>query len=186
MRNVLVALFTIFFSSALIAAELQELEQLMQVREELYGDFEQVKYVKAMDTELNSSGSFAFHRNQSILWQTSWPIENTIELSRDTMVNRQNGQELARLDTQTNPVVTVFSDIFFGVMTSDWSQLERYFSITLEPQDRGWKVHLVPIDVNVRKIISGVDLEGNSYLKRVLFYEETGDRTEIQFSNFKP
>lgn len=169
-----------------VAAVPSELEGLTSAPELLRGEFIQSKYISALDTEFESSGTFEYRRNQAIEWRTVAPIENVLVMTPDRIINRQAGNELSRLESDSNPVVSVFSDIFFGVMTAEWGKLAQYFSFKLKRNGESWTVHLVPIDSSVEQVVSSVELNGDELLREVVLHEAAGDLTRIRFKDMQP
>jgi hypothetical protein len=97
------------------------------------------------------------------------------------MLNYQDGVQVNKLDTETNPIVAVFSDIFFGVMTAQWQILEEYFDVNADVVEGHWTATLTPLDANIGNFIQKVTLEGDQYLKHVTLYEPEGNLTHIEF-----
>ncbi|MBJ7550329.1 outer membrane lipoprotein carrier protein LolA [Marinomonas ostreistagni] len=175
-------LFLIFFSHAIWAASVDELKELLHTPEQLSGHFDQEKYLAAVDTSLKSSGTFAYIAEQEISWHTLAPIENTLTLTPNQIITAQNGQQVSVLDSQNNPVVQVFSDLFFGVMTADWDLLQTYFHIEAHTSQEQWQAQLTPSDVNIAQAITHVSLSGGAFLEQVVLQEVNGNSTTIQFS----
>ncbi|WP_417224686.1 outer membrane lipoprotein carrier protein LolA [Amphritea sp.] len=168
------------------AADFTLLESLTSAPQTLQGRFTQVKLVKALDARFESSGRFDYQRDSSIRWHTLEPIDNLLNLTPQTISNQQGTTVLSKLDSQQNPVVTVFSDIFFGVMTAQWQTLAEYFEMNVEGSKQGWTVTLIPIDSSVEQVVAKVELRGDELLREVLLFEATGDQTQIKFLDLQP
>jgi hypothetical protein len=168
------------------AASLGQLETLFRTPEQLQGHFEQIKYIGSLDAEFSSTGTFEYRRGESIQWNTLEPIENLLVLTPDSISNRQGGNELMRLDGSSSPVVAVFSNIFFGVMSAEWERLSGYFDMEVQSVDQGWRVMLHPLDTSVGQIVSRVELRGDALLREVRLYEAAGDHTLIRFVDLQP
>lgn len=168
------------------AADFTLLESLTSAPQTLQGRFTQVKLVKALDARFESSGRFDYQRDSSIRWHILEPIDNLLTLTPKTISNQQGTTVLSKLDSQQNPVVTVFSDIFFGVMTAQWQTLAEYFEMNVEGSKQGWTVILIPIDSSVEQVVAKVELRGDELLREVLLFEATGDQTQIKFIDLQP
>ena len=163
------------------AADARLLESLTTAPEVLKGQFTQVKYVQALDARFESSGRFDYQRGSSIRWHTLKPIDNLLTLTPRTISSQQGDTLLSNLDSQTNPVVTIFSDIFFGVMTAQWQTLAEYFEMDIQGSKERWTVTLHPIDKSVEQVVARVELSGDELLREVLLFEAAGDQTQIKF-----
>ncbi len=90
------------------------------------------------------------------------------------------------LQADSNPVVSVLSDIFFSVLTSQWQQLEVYFTLSGHIVDDQWQVVLLPKDSAISQAVSKIELQGDEYLRHLKFIEHNGDYTDIRFVNLRP
>ncbi|WP_290702694.1 outer membrane lipoprotein carrier protein LolA [Amphritea sp.] len=167
------------------AADFKFLESLTTAPESLHGQFTQVKLVKALDARFESSGSFDYERGSSIRWHTLTPIDNLLTLTPRTISSQQGDTLLSNLDSQNNPVVVIFSDIFFGVMTAEWQTLAEYFEMDVQGSKEHWTVTLHPIDKSVEQVVTRVELSGDDLLRKVLLFEAAGDQTQIKFTELQ-
>jgi len=161
------------------------LEQQTRSPETLKGIFSQEKYLSAFELTLNSSGHFVYQKGRSIHWQTLEPVANELILTPDSIVNRQDGEELMRLEAKEGATIGIFSQIFFSVMTANWAQLERYFSLQGESDGEHWQVELTPTDIRFLQVIQKVELSGRELMEQVVLHEQNGDRTLIRFSELQ-
>ena len=173
-------------SPSVWALSFEQLAQHTQTPKALTGHFKQSKYLSAFELELESKGQFHYQQDKSIVWQTLEPVANELILTPDSIVNRQGGQELMRLDAQASPTIAVLSEIFFSVMTADWQRLEQHFSLTGELNEAWWSAQLLPVDESFGQLINRVDLSGDQLLKKVVLHEKSGDTTTIYFSDLQP
>lgn len=159
----------------------------------LKGSFRQEKYLQALDASLQSTGRFEYRRNEFIRWQILQPIQSELTMTPTSIVSQQAGQDLLELNSGTNPAVTVLSEIMFSVLTAEWGRLGVYFELQGEPggselkgneSDGGqWHAILRPLDQSVEQFVERVELRGNSLLRTVVLFEQSGDRTDIHFEN---
>lgn len=163
------------------AADFSQLNALTETPDMLRGQFVQSKYISALEAELESSGTFAYHRGTSIEWRTLMPIESMLTLTPKSIVASQGDDEFSRLESDGNPVVTIFSNIFFGVMTAEWERLAEYFSMRLERDGAHWLVTLLPKDSTIEQVVMKVELRGDKWLRDVRVYEAGNDLTHIRF-----
>ncbi|MDO6566967.1 outer membrane lipoprotein carrier protein LolA [Alteromonas sp. 1_MG-2023] len=186
---------------------IQQLNAITHSPEYLRGEFTQKKYLKDFDVDIVSTGKFDYSQGQYVHWQTVAPIQNLVTMTPSSIVSSQGDVELMSLHADTNPVVTLLSEVFFSVLTAKWQELETYFSLSGEisagdmsikeanseetssdeisssdKNQKQWQVSLVPNDAALAQTITHVELKGDEYLRYLKFYEDNGDYTEIQFS----
>lgn len=182
MRRLLVLCVALLWLTPVAAAPgYQDIAALMQSPQTLSGRFEQVKYLAALDTEITSAGRFAYERDTRIDWHTLTPIDNLLTLTPDSITSEQGGALLSRLETKSNPVVALFSDIFFGVMTARWSTLSDHFDVQTQIDSPEWQATLTPNEANVEQVVTGIELQGDRYLREIVLHEAGGDWTRIRF-----
>lgn len=170
------------------AAELS-FEQLASISKNpanLEGHFVQEKYLAALDATLHSSGTFSYQRGKAVRWQTLKPINSEMLVTPTSISSKQGGQEFMRLETQSNPAVALFNEIFFSVLTAEWAKLSVYFKLSGKAEDGRWHVELVPVDKTVKQVVSRVELKGGALVREIILHESSGDQTTIHFENLNP
>ena len=186
MRLYLLLVAILLFPTA-ATAELtfEQLEAVSQAPEALEGHFKQVKYLAELDAELSSSGVFKYQRGISVRWQTLKPIQNELLMTPTSISNKQDGQEYMRLEGSSNPMVLLFNEIFFSVLTAEWQKLSSHFLLTGKIQNGQWHAHLVPVDAVVKHLVERVEIEGDVLVRKITLYEGDGDLTTISFNSMK-
>lgn len=153
---------------------------------QLQGVFNQEKYLAFLDVSLLSSGEFNYQRGESIRWVTQLPIDSELLMTPTQIINKQGDQELSRVSMDSNPAAKVVSDIFFAVLTADWEELSKTFSVQGKVDTSGWQASLKPLNDPIASLISHVEVTGDSYLRELTLYEVKGNRTRITFSDLQP
>lgn len=159
----------------------EQLNEIVSTPGYLQGEFSQQKYLTELDATLNSSGVFSYQRDQSIRWQTVQPIQNVLIMTPQSIISRQGDNEIVNLEAASNPAVAILSDIFFSVLMAEWQTLSSYFSMSGTLEGQQWQVELLPVDKTIMQLISRVELRGDTLLRTLVFYENNGDRTIINF-----
>jgi len=160
-----------------------DLSKLSTAPEYLEGKFSQNKYLMELDANLESSGQFNYQRGKSIKWETIEPIQNILLMTPQSITNSQGENEIVSLQADSNPAVTILSDIFFSVLTAEWQQLAAYFTLSGTVEDDQWQVELVTSDKAVMQVVERVQLTGDTLLRELIFFEKNGDQTTIKFSD---
>ena len=161
----------------------EQLEKLSRTPENLEGLFTQEKYLSALDAVLPSSGKFSYQRGKSIRWETLKPIQSEVLMTPTSISNKQGGREFMRIESESNPAVALFNEIFFAVLTAEWGKLSAYFKLSGKMQDGQWHAELVPVDKTVQLLVSRVELKGETLVREIILHESSGDRTVIHFNN---
>ncbi len=162
------------------------LEELTVSPAQLEGRFSQHKYLSSMDILLTSRGEFEYQRGKFIRWETLDPIQNELLVTPTAIVSRQGEQNLMQLGTESNPAVAVFSEIFFSVLTADWTKLAENFELFGRVDGEQWLAELQPLNDSINQVVSGVTLKGDSLLREVILNESGGDTITIQFEYLLP
>ncbi|OXY81033.1 outer membrane lipoprotein carrier protein LolA [Oceanimonas doudoroffii] len=183
MKKVLLLLAALWWQLPVQAAasDYQALAALMQSPQSLNGGFEQVRYLAALDTDIRSEGRFSYEAGSHIRWHTLSPIENLLTLTPERITSEQNGTLLSRLETRSNPVVALFSDIFFGVMTARWDSLSQHFEVQSRITGPRWQATLLPREASLARLVIRIELKGDGYLREARLFEAGGDSTRIRF-----
>lgn len=178
-----IALLAVVVFSAPVFAELtyQQLQDISVSPTRVEGTFKQRKFLAEIGVSIDSSGVFSYQRSEKIVWKTLEPVENEMQMTPTTIINRQQGQEIARLDSRENPAIAIFSDIFFAILTAQWSQLADHFELQGSVNNEQWNAKLTPISNNIKEMISQVELQGDELLRNIILHEAQGDKTTITF-----
>lgn len=163
----------------------EQLENVSKTPENLEGRFTQEKYLGALDTVLFSSGIFSYQREKLIRWETLKPIQSEMLITPTAISNKQGDQELMRMETESNPAVALFNEIFFSVLTAEWGKLSAYFKLSGTIEGRQWHAELVPVDKTVKQVVGRVELKGDALVREIILYESGGDRTTIHFESLQ-
>ncbi len=163
-----------------------QLERISKNPPGLEGRFTQEKHLAALDTSLHSSGIFSYQRGKFVRWETLKPIQSEMLMTPTSISNKQGGQELMRMETQSSPAVALFNEIFFSVLTAEWGKLSAYFKLTGNIEGGQWHAELVPLDNTVKQVVSRVELKGDALVREIILHESDGDRTTIHFENLNP
>ncbi|WP_077034410.1 outer membrane lipoprotein carrier protein LolA [Pelomonas sp. KK5] len=163
----------------LAAAVKQQLVQAPVLR----GEFEQRKQVQGFSKPLVSRGRFVVARERGVLWTTLAPFASELRLTRDEIVATQAGGAVAfRLDAAKEPSVRVINGLMFSLLNGEVNGLMELFKVDGSADAKGWKLVLVPKQAALAKLMSGIELAGDSHVRSIRIDEANGDRTLIAFS----
>jgi|GEM_PF-79699 len=149
----------------------------------LRGRFEQTKQVAGFSRPLRSSGDFLVARDHGVLWHTREPFAGDLKLTREAIVATQDGQTAFRLSADEEPTVRVINGLMFSLLNGEVDRLAEHFTVDGQAGDAGWELALKPRQPGLAKLLSGVSLQGDRHVRRIVLEEANGDRTEIVFSD---
>jgi outer membrane lipoprotein-sorting protein len=172
-------------ASAQAAAPVAKIQAMLAKPEQLCGRFEQNKQLAGMKKPLASSGRFCVVAGKGVLWRTLKPFANTLRLSRDEIVQLQGERVAMRMEASREPTVRMINGVLFSLLSGDLGQLESLFEVDGTAADGAWKVTLKARNPALAKAIGTLALEGGAYVRTIHMVEDSGDRTDIVFSDIK-
>jgi hypothetical protein len=167
------------------AAPVAKIQAMLAKPEQLCGRFEQTKQLAGMKKPLASSGRFCVVAGKGVLWRTLKPFANTLRLSRDEIVQLQGERVAMRMDASREPTVRMINGVLFSLLSGDLGQLESLFEVDGSAGDKEWKVTLKARNPALARAIGTLSLDGGAFVRTIHMQEESGDRTDIVFSDIK-
>jgi len=163
-------------------ATLKEIQSMMVKPDVLCGRFEQSKRLVGIKQPITSSGRFCAVADKGVLWRTLQPFPNTVRVTRDEIVQLQDGRVKSRVASNQEPAVGAINEVVFALLAGDLSRLEAWFDIAASVQKDAWSVTLKARDRAWAEAIAGVVVSGGLYVDGITIKEASGDRTRIVFS----
>jgi outer membrane lipoprotein-sorting protein len=167
------------------AAPIAKIQSMLAKPEQLCGRFEQTKQLAGMKKPLASSGRFCVVAGKGVLWRTLKPFPNTLRLTRDEIVNYQGDRVAMRLQATQEPTVRMINGVLFSLLAGDLGQLESLFEVDGSAGADEWKVALKAKSPALARAIGAISLDGGAYVRSIHMVEQSGDRTDIVFSDIK-
>lgn len=172
-------------ASAHAAAPVAQIQAMLAKPDQLCGRFDQVKRLAGMKKPLASEGRFCVVAGKGVLWRTLKPFPNTLRLKRDEIVHLQGDRVAMRLEASQEPTVRMINGVLFSLLAGDLGQLESLFEVDGSVDGERWKVALKAKSAALARAVGAISLEGGAYVRSIQMVEESGDRTEIVFSEIK-
>jgi outer membrane lipoprotein-sorting protein len=172
-------------ASAQAAAPVAKIQSMLAKPEQLCGRFEQSKQLAGMKKPLASSGRFCVVAGKGVLWRTLKPFPNTLRLSRDEIVQLQGERVAMRMEASREPTVRMINGVLFSLLSGDLGQLDTLFEVDGTAADGAWKVTLKARNPALARAIGTLALEGGAYVRTIHMVEDSGDRTDIVFSDIR-
>lgn len=184
-RLILAAAFALSASGAQAAAPIAKIQAMLAKPDQLCGSFSQTKQLAGMKKPLASSGRFCVVAGKGVLWRTLKPFPNTLRLKRDEIVHLQGERVAMRLDASQEPTVRMINGVLFSLLAGDLGQLDSLFEVDGSATNDSWKVSLKARNAALARAVGAIALDGGAYVRSIHMAEESGDRTDIVFSDIK-
>lgn len=136
------------------------------------GSFQQEKRLKILRKPLMSTGTFTYHQNKGVIWKTLTPIPSLL-LASDVRLLTGQGEQA---------VPAAFGNVFKALLGGELNRLSGSFIITGTEQKASWQLQLTPKDELFKKVISTIQLTGDTGLHLLDLQEVNGTLTRIVFT----
>jgi hypothetical protein len=184
-------LLLLLVATSSFSADGWEITRLMQ-------DLAQVKVAKARFVErrylgiltapLESSGTLIYIAPSRLEKHTLTPQHESLVLERDqlTIESRQPKRRRTLL-LQDYPAIWVLVESIRSTLAGDLALLQRFYEITLEGEERKWRLVLKPIDPKMQEMIREIRIGGSrSRVDSIEFFESAGDRSVMTITRDVP
>ena len=174
------AAVAIAFTSNGIAAEQWGLTQLMidlgSVKE-ARATFVEKKYLKVLNTPLESSGKLIYIAPFRLEKYTLAPKQESMVVEQDTLTLAR-GSRKRTVQIQDYPVLWAFVESIRGTLKGDLSALEQFYQVELSGTQQAWQLALQPTDKKMIALIKTIKLQGSKErLNAIEIIEAEGDRS---------
>lgn len=147
-------------------------------------DFVQVKHLDALEVTIESTGTFAFKKENSLRWEYTQPYTYLI-VSHDGKFTIKDSKKKSEYDTESNQA---FKEINKMIVSSVRGNLlmDGNFDVTAFEDSKSYKIILVPKLEQMGEILSTVEMyfdKTDMSVFKVRMIEDEEDYTEIQFNN---
>ena len=164
-------------STDLLHSVLAQLSQHTAVR----ASFTQERKNPALTQPQNSSGQLLFVAGHGMLWQVQQPYRQTLALT---------GSKTMSIDAagHTQPVrnergVSQISQMLQSMLAGQIDAVTRQFNITTDGTAAQWTLHFTPKQARVAQVLSGIELDGGSFLQNIRVDMQDGTQTNIHMTD---
>jgi len=147
-------------------------------------DFVQIKHLDALEVTIESSGTFAFRKENSLRWEYVSPYSYII-VSHNGKFIIKDSKKKSEYDTESNQA---FKEINKMIVSSVRGNLlmDGNFDVSAYEDSKSYKIILVPKLEQMREILSTVEMffdKSDMSVFKVRMIEDEDDYTEIRFNN---
>ena len=158
---------------------LEELSQRLVGVSGLQGSFQQEKHLTFLQKPFTSSGRFSLDRSSGLRWQVVSPLKSLM------LVQGQNVL-LDGKPMQDHGIGKLIAMIMLDLMEGRLTSISKYFKVTGTLSDQDWQLSLEPLSSRLQAVLGRIDLQGNDYLRQIVIYEQSDNRTVILFTEVRP
>ena len=152
------------------------------------GRFVERKYLGILTAALESSGTLIYIAPGRLEKHTLAPRDESLVLEGDRLtIESQHTKRRRTLLLQDYPVIWMFVESIRSTLAGDLTLLQRFYAITLEGEERRWRLVLKPIDPKMLELISEIRIGGSrNRIDSVEFFESGGDRSVMTITRDAP
>jgi len=144
--------------------------------------FIQKKQLEFLDETIVSKGRFWFRKENSLRWAYEEPYEYAIIIS-DGKFHIKDGEKVSAYDIESNTAFREINDLIIGMVQGSVMDQDK-FDIKAFENEQQYLVKLVPRDVNMRSVISNMEIyfdKEDLTVAEIMMKESESDYTVITF-----
>lgn len=156
---------------------LQQLMSSLAKRTQGEVSYEEEDYVAILDRPLKSSGVLVYSAPDRLEKRTLKPRKESLVLQGDSLTARR-GHRTYHLQLSAYPQVAPLVAAIRDTLGGNEAALERVFKVDFTGTEQDWKLRLVPLDADVARKVSGVEIAGGGdEIRSVTISQVDGDRS---------
>jgi len=155
---------------------LQAIAAQLEISARIGGRFEQSREVSFLSRPLIARGSFTIDASGGLTWLVEEPVRSLMEVQDDVV--SLDGRVVD--DPGTGQFMAMILTAF---MQRDLAPVTEQFEVTGGSRADEWELDLRPRNILWRRVIAGVTLHGDAFLRTVTICEPDGSATRIVFSD---
>jgi hypothetical protein len=140
------------------------------------------KKIAILKRPLISSGYFIFSQQKGLYWKVEKPLLSAFLMTEKKLIEIIYRQGKIREKKSHLQMGQHFGRIFLSLFNGNLAQLQDYFILYFQQQDKQWVLGLIPKEPLLKKVIKSIQLTGNRQIESLLIKEQSGDRSDYQFN----
>ena len=150
--------------------------------------FVERKYLGILTAPLESSGTLVYIAPGRLEKHTLVPRAESLVLEGDRLtIESEQPKRRRTLLLQDYPEIWMFVESIRSTLAGNLTLLQRFYEITLEGEQRKWRLVLKPIDPKMHELIREIRIGGSrSRIDSVEFLEPGGDRSVMTITRDAP
>ncbi len=151
----------------------------------LESSFVQWKYLSVLTEPSKSNGYFCFKNPGKVRWEYVDPFKYLVVINNDRLYLKDDNKTRSFEMTSSKSFVALSSGLG-KLLQGDIYDMKSEFSCKYFENDMSYKVVMLPLTKELRKVFKGIQLYFDKKLfsvSRVVMIELSGDKTEIEFTS---
>lgn len=154
-------LLTTYISHADSAWDIDKLMHSLAAIHSGHASFIEKKSIAILDKPVESSGELFYSAPDRLEKRTLKPKAESMLLDKNALTVEQRGKKHV-LSLQNYPEVAAFVDSIRGTLAGDRKALERTYKLSLDGDERNWKLILLPVEDKMKKVVSSISIIGTA------------------------
>ncbi len=168
-------LFGTFTVNAESGWNIDQLMQSLATSRSGAASFVEKKSIAMLDKPVESSGELFYTAPDRLEKRTLKPKAESMLLDKDKLTVEQRGKKHV-LSLQNYPEIAAFIDSIRGTLAGDRKALERTYKLTMEGDEEGWNLILLPLEDKMKKVVAKISITGaGNMLRSIEIKQADGD-----------
>jgi len=153
--------------------------------ESLICEFEQVKILSILEEKMISKGKMYYRNDNCLRWEYVSPYIYTFVLNDKTIMMQAENSKKNVIDVKSSRFFQEIIKIMMNGINGSGLSDTKNFSVDYYWSETQWKVHLIPLQKEMKKMFSTIKLTFNvkDYsVDKVEMEEQNGDATTVLLS----
>lgn len=129
--------------------------------------FVEKKSIAMLDKPVESSGELIYNAPDHLEKRTLKPKAESMVLDKNTLTVEQRGKKHV-LSLQSYPEIAAFIESIRGTLAGDRKALERTYKLSMEGDEQGWNLTLLPLEDKMKKVVAKINITGESNILRTI------------------
>ena len=129
--------------------------------------FVEKKSIAMLDKPVESSGELLYNAPDHLEKRTLKPKAESMVLDKNTLTVEQRGKKHV-LSLQNYPEIAAFIESIRGTLAGDRKALERTYKLSMEGDEQGWNLTLLPLEDKMKKVVAKINIVGAGNILRTI------------------
>ncbi len=129
--------------------------------------FVEKKSIAMLDKPVESSGELLYNAPDHLEKRTLKPKAESMVLDKNTLTVEQRGKKHV-LSLQNYPEIAAFIESIRGTLAGDRKALERTYKLSIEGDEQGWNLTLLPLEDKMKKVVAKINIAGAGNILRTI------------------
>jgi outer membrane lipoprotein-sorting protein len=149
--------------------------------------FVERKYLKILDRPLELSGTLEYRAPDHLARRTLTPKPESFVVDGERLKLEDARGRKRTFALQDHPVLWAFVESIRSTLKGDQAQLERFYDVVLEGDQRAWRLLLTPKQPRMSALIARIGIAGSGgRIATVEIHEAQGDRSVMTITEAEP